>query len=249
MYFTHNNIMKNKLLFIFDLLVLPVTIIRSILIYFGGSRYGINKFDFLDVMLHAENKYFNQQEDNISIDTINTDIRTIINSSSYLSNDELINYPSLHKNISTQDNSSVETNINNISLSDNKDTKDISENISSELPDKIVILNNDSDIEIIKNKLNNNLLDNKEIIQSSTDQPSINQINEIIKDGVKEIDEVFTEVFSNKNKDSTDSIDVDESVDSLTQTDTERTEDLEKTLLSVERIMEEELKHIRNRRY
>jgi hypothetical protein len=73
----------NILLFILDLLLFPITLIRLILIYFYGSRYGIKNLEFIDVMMHASNKYFNQLEnDNNCIDTIDDDIRVKINYSS-----------------------------------------------------------------------------------------------------------------------------------------------------------------------
>jgi hypothetical protein len=72
----------NKHLFIFDLVFFPITIIRLLIIYFNGSRYNINGFEILDIMQHSKNKYFNQQEINISIDIDDEDIRrTIYNSS------------------------------------------------------------------------------------------------------------------------------------------------------------------------
>ena len=57
--------MKNILLLIFDMLVLPITISRLVLIYFLGSRYGIDSLNFLDVMMHSEHKYFNQLDINV----------------------------------------------------------------------------------------------------------------------------------------------------------------------------------------
>lgn len=76
--------MKNIPLLIFDLICLPITVIRMILIYFFGSRYGYESLYFLDVMAHAENKYFNQTNKKATIDTITDDIRLSINYSSRL---------------------------------------------------------------------------------------------------------------------------------------------------------------------
>lgn len=76
--------MQNKLLFLFDLLVLPVTLIRILLIYLYGSRYGIANMDFLDILMHAKNKYFNQQEDDISIDVVSANVKISINECSRL---------------------------------------------------------------------------------------------------------------------------------------------------------------------
>lgn len=74
--------MKNWPLLVFDLIFLPVTVARLIIIYFTGSRYNIDGLEFLDIVQHAENKYFNQEEDNPTIDTMSEDIRTSINRSS-----------------------------------------------------------------------------------------------------------------------------------------------------------------------
>jgi hypothetical protein len=69
-----------KLLFILDwTLFIPVTLLRLGIIYFSGSKYNINGLKFLDVMMHAENKYFNQISDtDPTIDTSKQDVRTII---------------------------------------------------------------------------------------------------------------------------------------------------------------------------
>lgn len=74
--------MYNLPLFILDMICLPITVMRLILIYFYGSRYGHPKLHFFDVMLHATNKFFNQKEK--TIDTVPTDIRVSINKSSYI---------------------------------------------------------------------------------------------------------------------------------------------------------------------
>lgn len=74
----------NKPLFIFDILVLPITIMRMIIIYFYGSRYEIGGFEFLDIMNHSEKKYFNQEDDNPKVDLINRDMRECIYESSKL---------------------------------------------------------------------------------------------------------------------------------------------------------------------
>lgn len=75
-----------KLLFILDwTLFLPVTLTRLGIIYFEGSRYNIEGLKFLDVMMHSENKYFNQNEDlEPTIDTTTEDVRKIIKYDSHL---------------------------------------------------------------------------------------------------------------------------------------------------------------------
>jgi hypothetical protein len=74
--------MPNYPLFIFDILTLPITFVRLVLIYFNGAPYDIYGLEFLDVMQHAKNKYFNQLEDDAGISTvelIDRDIRIILN--------------------------------------------------------------------------------------------------------------------------------------------------------------------------
>ena len=64
-------------LLIFDIICLPITLSRIFLIYLFGSRYNIDKFKCLDILLHSNGPYFNQ--DTIpSIDTIDDNIRTVI---------------------------------------------------------------------------------------------------------------------------------------------------------------------------
>lgn len=52
--------MSNIPLFILDTILLPFTLLRIFLIYLFGSRYEIDGLGFLDVMMHANNKYFNK---------------------------------------------------------------------------------------------------------------------------------------------------------------------------------------------
>jgi hypothetical protein len=67
----------NLPLLIFDLIFLPVHIIRMVLIYFWGSKYNLKGFQFLDVIMHADRPYFNQ-EDCRMIDTIGKDYRIVV---------------------------------------------------------------------------------------------------------------------------------------------------------------------------
>lgn len=64
-------------LIIFDIIFLPITILRLILIYFFGSKYNVKGMEFLDVMFHASKLYFNQ-EDNLTIDVLHEDVRATI---------------------------------------------------------------------------------------------------------------------------------------------------------------------------
>lgn len=66
----------NTALFVFDILMLPITIIRIALIYLWGSRYSIDGFRFLDVVMHANEPYFNSSGEEIV--TIDDDVRVVI---------------------------------------------------------------------------------------------------------------------------------------------------------------------------
>ncbi len=68
---------SNLPLLIIDLILLPIHIVRMILIYFWGSKYNLKGFTFLDVIMHADNPYFNQ-DDCRMIDTIGKDYRIVI---------------------------------------------------------------------------------------------------------------------------------------------------------------------------
>jgi hypothetical protein len=67
----------NYPLIVFDVICLPIIIVRLILIYFFGSKYSIGGMEFLDVMFHATNPYFNQ-ECSTTIDVLNEDVRATI---------------------------------------------------------------------------------------------------------------------------------------------------------------------------
>jgi hypothetical protein len=75
--------MGNIPLLIFDIISLPITMIRVILIYIWGSKYEIQGFRFLDVIMHANNPYFNQEDCRI-VNTIGDDFRIVIRDDSRL---------------------------------------------------------------------------------------------------------------------------------------------------------------------
>jgi hypothetical protein len=95
-FFSNEMVMNNIPLLIFDLLCLPFTIIRLTLIYFFGSRYNIPSLQFLDIMFHARNRFFNQGQLDITVDTMTTDVRIGINRSSRI-DAELLNESVKHK--------------------------------------------------------------------------------------------------------------------------------------------------------
>jgi hypothetical protein len=73
----------NKYLLLFDIIFLPVTLVRLLLIYLWGSKYNVPNMSFLDVMLHADHPYFNQ-EGEMSVNTTNSDVRCFIYENSKL---------------------------------------------------------------------------------------------------------------------------------------------------------------------
>ena len=64
-------------LLIFDIILLPIHIVRMVIIYFCGSKYNLRGFQFLDVIMHADNPYFNQEDCRV-VNTIETDYRVVI---------------------------------------------------------------------------------------------------------------------------------------------------------------------------
>lgn len=80
----------NIALLIFDIIVLPIIIIRLILIYFFGSKYNIHGMEFLDVMFHASQPYFNQ-EVGATIDVLHEDVRATVKRETKLFEDPFIN--------------------------------------------------------------------------------------------------------------------------------------------------------------
>jgi hypothetical protein len=64
-------------LLVFDIILLPIHIARMIIIYFCGSKYNLRGFQFLDVIMHADNPYFNQEDCRV-VNTIKTDYRIVI---------------------------------------------------------------------------------------------------------------------------------------------------------------------------
>lgn len=78
-------------LLLFDMILLPIIIIRMVLIYFWGSKYNLKGFQFLDVIMHADNPYFNQEDCRL-IDTIGKDYRVVIRDDSRLFPLDLVSY-------------------------------------------------------------------------------------------------------------------------------------------------------------
>lgn len=85
----------NLPLLVLDFLCLPITLIRLFFIYLFGSCYNVPSLQFLDVMMHATNRFFNQGSKETTIDTISTDVRISINRASRINAEVL--YDSVKK--------------------------------------------------------------------------------------------------------------------------------------------------------
>lgn len=97
-----NNKTVNIPLLIFDILLLPIHIIRTIIIYFCGSKYNLRGFQFLDVIMHADNPYFNQ-EDCRMVNTLNTDYRMVIRDDSRIFPMDIERYIDINKKTLNED--------------------------------------------------------------------------------------------------------------------------------------------------
>lgn len=93
----------NYPLLIFDLILLPLTVSRAIVIYFFGSRYNIPNMRFLDVVQHAKEPFFNQKGD-VTVDVVSEDIRFVVHNESII-------YKDIKDNIGTNNN--LEEHVNN----------------------------------------------------------------------------------------------------------------------------------------
>jgi len=153
-------------LFIIDLIFLPVTFIRMLTIYLYGSRYNIGELRFLDVMMHADKPYFNQDtEYDPTIDTISDDVRKIIRFDSHVYEMTEINLKN-KENETQNENKTKSDNSNEDSDSDNDIIRKIIEDDNIKLED----IDSDTDskddvVAIIKSAEN--------IIRSETDKKSV----------------------------------------------------------------------------
>lgn len=82
-------------LLIFDILILPIQIIRLVIIYFYSAKYNLPGFKFLDVIMHADNKYFNKDNEHY-INTECIDYRCIVRDDSRLCPMDVKKYLVIH---------------------------------------------------------------------------------------------------------------------------------------------------------
>lgn len=84
-------------LLVFDIILLPIHIVRMVIIYFCSSKYNLKGFQFLDVIMHADNPYFNQEDCRI-VNTIKTDYRVVIRDDSRIYPIDMDKYIDIKKN-------------------------------------------------------------------------------------------------------------------------------------------------------
>ena len=155
--------MKNYLLFVFDILVLPITLFRLLLIYNCGAKYNIKGLNFLDVMMHSNNQYFNIN-DNTVVNTISDDLRVRVRDDSRLYPKDIKLFLENNKDFliqNTKDTINKETN-NDRELDVDSPIINIKQNIFNTTDKKIILKNKDNDSSCISNKYsseNNNELD------------------------------------------------------------------------------------------
>lgn len=92
-------------LLIYDLVLLPLQIVRLIIIYYWGSKYNLKGFTFLDVIMHADKPYFNHDSNN-TINTESEDYRCTVRDDSRLCPLDVKKYLVIHnkqKNVSDSD--------------------------------------------------------------------------------------------------------------------------------------------------
>ncbi len=135
----NKHIRPNIPLLIIDLLLLPIHIFRMVLIYFFGSKYNLKGFTFLDVIMHADKPYFNQEDCRL-INTMGDDYRIVIRDDSRIFPMDLNNYfSSSHHNCCSQcscaRNSSVKNEdrviVGDISSGDSSSSNSNSSNLNS----------------------------------------------------------------------------------------------------------------------
>jgi hypothetical protein len=123
-----NNKIQNLPLFIFDILMLPITLVRLGLIYYGGSRYNFEGYRVLDIMNHANKPFFNQ--DNSDDETNNLDYRIVIRDDSRLFPQDIKKYINIDKTSKVYVGNTINFLQDEMNISENKE--DIDESFKNE---------------------------------------------------------------------------------------------------------------------
>ena len=143
---------KNIPLFIFDIICLPIHVIRLVLIYIWGSKYNLKGFQFLDVIMHSDNPYFNQEDCSV-INTIGKDYRVIIRDDSRLFPYDIAKYISV-KRITKKNPIFLKNNKIKTESDSSNDLSSPEEEITKEIKGINYYESNDDDNNILKNKKN-----------------------------------------------------------------------------------------------
>ena len=94
--------MPNIILFLFDLVLLPISVLRLVIIYYFGSKYNLDGFRFLDVVTHADKPYFNKDDPNI-INTLHDDYRMVLRDDSKIYPLDVLNFVKNNIDINTNE--------------------------------------------------------------------------------------------------------------------------------------------------
>jgi hypothetical protein len=136
--------MTNPLI-LFDILLLPITLMRITIIYFYGSKYNIKYMDFLDTLLHSNKPYFNVSDDTNNNDK---DIRCVVRDNSRLYLFDINKYIAMNENNNIFSNIDKK-NSNNNNINDIDDINDNNTNdVINENPHGIYIYGSDENINI-----------------------------------------------------------------------------------------------------
>lgn len=206
----------NILLLIFDIIFIPITLVRLFLIYLYGSKYGIDVFRFLDVMMHADKKHFNMGSDEIN--TIGEDYRIVIRDDSRL-------YP-LSDNTIRSDmimNTNLGTLTSNPLLNDNNTLSDnnvSSEKINTNIDDNSDYVNSDNSENIITGTTN---AESKWMLSSEEYLEEKNKDN--LEKDVKIIRKGNIDSDSDSSSDSTNNLDSESNNDSDSSSDSDSDSD------------------------
>lgn len=149
---------SNVALLIFDLMILPITLVRLGLIYLWGSKYSIKGFTFLDVIMHSNNPYFNQDSGSNSIDTIDDDYRVVIRNDSRIYKFDILELEKAEQNaVQNTVQNTVHNTVHNTDQSIFQDTdygvEDVAHSVEQQNTAKDIIQKKDSKSNSQKNSL------------------------------------------------------------------------------------------------
>lgn len=210
-------------LLILDLVFLPITIFRIGLIYLYGSKYNLNGFKFLDVILHADKPMFNYDYQNDEINTIEKDYRIVIRDDSrlYPVNNSNIIRTDMIMNTNTTNNEPLKDDIIDINTCDD-DNKIISGTTSQE--SKWILPSNEYFDKLNKDKINITKHNIDTDIYSDIDEDNIN--NETDNNEDSENDDNNEDSDDENEEDSDSNDDSEEDSDSDDEDDSEDEEKL-----------------------